>query len=96
MCNEKVRKNKDVFSCVAHNVFGFDIYFLIKGIRISVWDTKDIHIGGTGLTNINFGSISKMKFIDTMKYFLTSLRKLASTLDTTEKKRVEKPVFEHA
>ena len=68
----------------------FDIYFLIKGIRISVWDTKDINFGGTGLTNINFGNISQIKLIDTMKYFLTSLAMLASTLDTTEKKRVEK------
>ena len=68
----------------------FNIYFLIKGIRMSVWDIKDINIGGTGLTNINFGSISEMKLIDTMKYFLTSLGKLATTLDPTEKKRVEK------
>ena len=89
-CNEKVRENKDVFSCIAHKLFGFDIYFLIKGIRISVRGTKDINIGGTGLTNINFGSIAEMKLIDTMKYFLTSLGKLPTTLDPTEKKRVEK------
>ena len=76
-CNEKVRENKDVFSCVAHNFFGFDFYFLIKSIRILVWDTKQIHIGGTGLTDINFGNILEMKLTDTMKYFLTSLGKLA-------------------
>ena len=35
-CNEKVRENKDIFSCIAHNFFGFDIYFLIKDIRLSV------------------------------------------------------------
>ena len=22
--------------------FGFDIYFLIKGVRFSVWETKDL------------------------------------------------------
>ena len=76
-CNEKVRENKDAFSCVVHNFFGFDIYFLIKGIRLSVWESKDINIGGTGLTNINYGSLMDMKFIDTMKYFVTSLGKLA-------------------
>ena len=76
-CNEKVRENKDVFSCVAYNFFGFDFYFLIKSIRILVWDTKQIHIGGTGLTDINFGNILEMKLTDTMKYFLTSLGKLA-------------------
>ena len=89
-CNQKVRENKDVFSCVAHNFFGFDIYFLIKGIRLSVWDTKDINFRGSGLTNINFGSIAEMKLIDTMKYFLTSLGKLTSTLDSTKNERVKK------
>ena len=46
----------------------------------------DVNIGGTGLTNINFASISnQVKFIDTMKCFLTSLGQLASTLDDVEK-----------
>ena len=89
-CNQKVTENKDVSSCAAHNFFGFDIYFLIKGIRVSVWDTKDVNIGGSGLTNINFGSIAEMKLIDTMKYFLTSLGRLATTLDPIEKERVGK------
>ena len=26
-CNLKVRENKDIISCIAHNFFGFDIYF---------------------------------------------------------------------
>ena len=43
------------------------------------------------MTNINFTSIStQVNFIDTMKYFLTSLGQLASTLDNAEKKGVEK------
>ena len=43
------------------------------------------------MTNINFTSISiQVNFIDTMKYFLTSLEQLASTLDDVEKKGVEK------
>ena len=90
-CNMKVRENQKQFSCIAHNIFGFDMLFLIKGIKLLVWGTKDINIGGTGLRSINFASISsQVKFIDTMKYFLTSLRKLASTLDKAEKARVEK------
>ena len=32
---------------------GFDMFFLIKGIRPSVWGTKDINIVGSGLTNVN-------------------------------------------
>ena len=66
------------------------MYFLIKGIRISVWETKDINIGRTGLTNINFASIGQVKPIDTMKYFLSSLGKLAETIDRIEKERIEK------
>ena len=89
-CNLNVRENKDVFSCIAHNFFVFDMYFLIKGIRLSVWETKDINVGRTGLTNINFASIGQVKFIDTMKYFFSSLGKLAETLDPIEKERVEK------
>ena len=88
-CNPQVRENKDVLTCIAHNFFGFDMYFLIKVIRLSVWETKDINIGGTGLTNINFASIDNIKFIDAMKYYQTSLGKLASTLTDIEKNRVE-------
>ena len=66
------------------------MFFVIK--EHLVWGTKDVNIGGNGLTNINFASISnKVKFIDIMKYFLTSLGQLAGTLDKVEaKKRVEK------
>ena len=88
-CNEKVRENKDIFSCIANNFFGFDVYFLLKGIRVSVWDTKDINIGGSGFTTINFGSIGEVKLIDTMKYFLTSLGRLAAALDPIERERIE-------
>ena len=65
------------------------MYFLIKGIRLSVWETKDINIGGTGPTNINFASISNIKLIDTMKYYQTSLGKLASMMTNIEENRVE-------
>ena len=43
------------------------------------------------MTNINFTSIStQVNFIDSMKYFLTSLGQLASTLGDVENKGVEK------
>ena len=67
------------------------MFFLLKGIRNSVWGTKDLNIGGSRLTNINFESLgSQVKFTDTMKYYLSSLGSLGSTLDDVEKKRVEK------
>ena len=87
-CNAKVRENKDVLTCIAHNFFGFEMHFLIKEIRLSAWETKDIFIGGTGLTKINFASIGSIKLIDSMKYYQTSLGKLSSTLTDIEKNRV--------
>ena len=84
-CNAKVRENKDMLICIAHNFFHLDMIFLLKGIRLSVWKTKDINMGGTNLTNINYSTIGNLKFIDTMKYYLTSLGKLASTMTEKEK-----------
>ena len=72
-CNWIVRENRDVVSCIAHNFFKFDLFFLIKNIRLSVWRTKDINIAGKNLTDINFASIDNFKFIDTLKYYQTSL-----------------------
>ena len=67
------------------------MFFLIKGTRLSVWQTKDVNISRTRLTNIKFASIGgQVKFINMMRYFLTSLGQLASTLDEIEKTRVEK------
>ena len=54
-----------------------------------VWVTEDINIGGTNLTNINYSTIGNAKFIDTMKYYLSSLRKLASTMTKKEKNNVQ-------
>ena len=65
-CNQKVGENQLDFSCIAPNYFGFDFYFMFKGIRLSCWETKEINIGGRNLTNINFAS---MKIVGTMKYF---------------------------
>ena len=84
-CNLKVRENKGVISCIAHNFFGFDIYFFLQAIRLSASKTKDTNIGGTGLTNVSFASNDQLKLIDTMKYFQTSLGKLVETLSADEK-----------
>ena len=45
------------------------MFCVLKGIRLSVWETQDLNIGGSELSNINFASLgSQVKFIDTMKY----------------------------
>ena len=87
-CNLQVRENKDVIPCIANKVFSFDMIFLLKAIRLSAWITNDINIGGKNLTN--YASIDKFKFIDTMKYYQTSLGKLSETLTEKEKEKTAK------
>ena len=52
----KVTETENQFSCFTYKFFGFDMFFLIKRSRLTVWGTKDVNIGETGLTNINFAS----------------------------------------
>ena len=69
-CNWTVRKNKSQIAMIAHNLFGFDMFFLIKAYRTTTWGTKDLNIGGTNLTHINYGNIgAEVKFIDTINYY---------------------------
>ena len=69
---------------------GFDIFFLIKCYCATAWGTKDLNIGGTNLTHINFGNIGgEVKFIDTTKYYQKSLAELASALAEDEKNSVK-------
>ena len=35
-CNMKVRENQNQFFCIVHKFFGFDMFFLLKGIRLSM------------------------------------------------------------
>ena len=64
-CSAKVRENKDMLTCIVHNFFHFNIFFLLQGIRLLVWETKDINMGGKNLTNINYSTIRNVKCIDT-------------------------------
>ena len=89
-CNWIVKENKDVVPCIAHNFFKFDFYFLIKNLRLSVFRTKDVNIGGNNLTDINYASIDNFKFIDSIKYYQTSLGQLSETTDKNEKDKIRK------
>ena len=89
-CNLQVRENKDVIPVVAHNFFGFDMIFLLKTIRLSTWRTKDINIGGKNLTDLNYASIDKFKFINTIKYYLYYLKEFRKIIWNTKRKRKRK------
>ena len=53
-CNYKVTENKIKISVVAHNLFKFDFFFLLKELRVGIWKTRDVSIGGKNPTNIIF------------------------------------------
>lgn len=44
--------------------------FILKDLLLRIWRTRNISIGGTNLTNINFANVSdQIKFIDAVKYY---------------------------
>ena len=93
-CNWKVRENKTVVPLIGHNFLGFDIFYMVKGFRSSVWGTNDLNMGGTNLTNVNFASVGEqVKIIDTLKYYQTSLSALTSTADEKGKAEIRKSVL---
>ena len=78
-CNEKVRENYYRIPVIAHNLFRFD-FFMVKGLRVGAWKTRDIVIWGKTSTDINFAHIgNQVQFIDTIKYFQQSLAALAGS-----------------
>ena len=85
VCNERVRENYYKIPVIAHSLFRFDFIFSAKGLRASVWKTRDICIGGKNPTDITFASIgNQVQFIDTIKYFQQSLGALANSLTRSE------------
>ena len=89
-CNFKVRENRGKVSVIAHNLFCFDFFFLLKEIRAGSRRTRDISIGGRNPTDINFAHIgNQVTFIDTIKYLQQSLGVLASTMTDEERAAVK-------
>ena len=92
-CNWQVRENKHVVPLIGHNFLGFDIFYMVKGFRSSVWGTNNLNMGGTNLTNVNFASVGEqLKIIDILKYYQTSLAALTNTADEKEKLEIRKSV----
>ena len=90
-CNWRVWVKKTDFVIFAHNFFGFDMFFLLKGFQATVWNTKGINIGRTHLTNINFANIAgTLKHWNTLKYYQKCLGQLSATLSIDEKLAVKK------
>ena len=86
----RIRENKSEIPVIVQNLFGFNMFFFLKGYRATAWCTKEIMCGGSNLTNINFANISgEVKFIDTLKYYQKSLAESSATLSDEEKNSVK-------
>ena len=91
-CNTRlVEKTEPDIPVIAHNLFGFDLYYFIKGYIASAWCSKQLNIGGNNLTQFNFSNITgKIKFIDSLKYYQKSLSELASTISDEKRAAIRK------
>ena len=88
-CNAKVRENYHKVTLIAHNLFRFNFFFLLKGLRAGFWRTRDLTIGGKNSTDINFASIgNQIQFLDTIRYFQQSLGAPANSLTDQEKSAI--------
>ena len=90
-CNLQTRENYYTIPVFAHNQFRFDFFLFLKGIRLSVWETPGIEIGGKNPTSVNFAIIrNQVRFIDTVKYFQQSLESLADSMTDVERENIRK------
>ena len=89
VCNTRVLElEKTEIPCIAHNLFGFDFFYCMKGFSTTSWCSAELSAGGTNLTHLNFASIKgEIKFINSLKYYQRSLAELTSSM---EEKEIEK------
>ena len=90
-CNQRVieKQNTDI-PFIAHNFFGFDIFYFLKTFVAAAWCTKDVNIGGNHLTHINYGNFqNKVKLIDSLRFYQKILAEMSSTMTDGEKKAVK-------
>ena len=81
-CNKAYfEKERSEIPFIAHNFFGFDLFYWIKTYIASAWCSKVLNIAGNNLTHANFGNINnEIKLIDSLKFYQRSLSELSSTL----------------
>ena len=67
------------------------IFFVLKGLRASIWETTEIFIGGKNPSDVNFAIVqNQVRFIDTTKYYQQSLAGLAASTTDIERENVRK------
>ena len=85
-CNTRlIECEKPEIPCFAHNLFGFDFLYFVKGFSATAWCSKELDVGGNNLTHVNYASLRReIKFIDTLKFYQRSLAELTSTIEESE------------
>ena len=88
-CNKKIRENQNPIPVFAHNLFSFDFFFVVKRIRLCVWQAKQLNLDEPNLTNVQYANIgSQVKFIDIIKYYQQPLSCLAKSAYENEKENI--------
>ena len=92
--NRKVKElHNQPISVFAHNLLRFGFFFVLKRIRLSVWRTKDLNMGGKSMRNMSYASIAhQVKFLDTIKFYQESLHALAASMEPTEHENIRKSI----
>ena len=86
-----IEKSNAETPLIAHNFFGFDLFYFLKTSVASAWCSKEVNVGGNRLTQPNYGSINnEIKLIHSLKYCQKSLSQLSSTMTTQDKMNVKK------
>ena len=93
-CNKKVKELHNLpISVFAHNLFRFDFFFVLKGLRLSVWRAKDLNMGGKSIRNMICANIvDQAKFINTIKFYQEPLHALAASMEPAEHENIKKSI----
>ena len=88
-CHKNIRENHNLIPVFIHNLFSFYFFFVVEGIKLCVWTTKQLNIGRTNIANVQHHNIGiQVKFIDTIKYYQQSLSSLVENASEFEKENI--------
>ena len=75
----------------AYSLFRFDFFFVLKGLRMTVWRTKDLNMGGEGIRNLSYARIAdQVKFINIIKFYQEPLHALAASMEPEEHQNIQR------
>lgn len=81
-CDTRViEKSNGEIPFIAHNFFGFDLFYFLKTYVAAAWCTKEVNNGVNHLTCANYGNINdEINLIDSLRFYQKSLSQLSLTM----------------